>query len=52
MNYESQVECETNIDILTLRALTQILRASKDFLTGKTQTKIRNEGINILFALT
>ena len=36
-NYKTQVECDINMDILTLRALRQILRFSKDFLRDKTQ---------------
>lgn len=36
-NYKTQVECNTNMDILALRALRQILRFSKDFLRDRTQ---------------
>jgi len=41
-NYEAEVECDTNVDILTFRALRQILRNSKDFLKDKVQKASRD----------
>ena len=38
-NYKTEVECDRDIDILTLTVLRQILRESKDFLKDKIERK-------------
>ena len=43
-NYKTQVECNTSMDILTLRALRQILRSATDFLRDKIQRDLKNAG--------
>jgi len=41
-NYKTEIECVTDINILTLRALRQILRNSEDFLTDKIEIERDN----------
>jgi len=47
MNYKAQIECDVDMDILTLRALVQILRYSKDYLRNKLEMKAaKNERLD------